>query len=358
MTQFYNKKRVFITGHTGFKGTWLTVWLKSMGAEICGYSIDSDQDKYFFNASGIKNEIISVIADIRDYSSLEKAIQEFQPDIIFHLAAQPLVRESYKVPIETYSTNIMGTVNILEISRINQIKTVLNVTSDKCYENQNWIWGYRESDSLGGHDPYSSSKACAEIVSSAYTRSYFNGKEQKWKTCIASARAGNVIGGGDFAKDRLVPDMVKAFSNKRKVIIRNPKAIRPWQHVLEALFGYLILAMKLDKNRHRYSGGWNFGPNTAGIKEVGVIVEKFSSVWKEGASWSIDSGDSPHEEAMLRLDNSKAQTYLGWIPILDTTQMIQWTVEWYKAFRDAPEDILQFTLEQIKEYQVKIDEIY
>ena len=355
ISQFYRNKKVLITGHTGFKGSWLTIWLKSMGAEICGFSLAPPETDNFFNLSGIEKSILSLTGDIRDFDAINNAVKDFTPDIIIHLAAQALVKQSYKDPIETYSTNIMGTVNLLEAARLNRnIKALVNVTSDKCYENQNWLWGYRESDPMGGYDPYSSSKGCSELITSAYMRSFFSSDAmtKNFYTAVASARSGNVIGGGDFAENRLIPDMVRAFSRKQRVHIRYPHATRPWQHVLEPLAGYLLLALKLSKNGSQFDGAWNFGPKSEDNREVGYIVDKFASFMGDHHEWTMDTGKHPHEAGLLKLDCSKAQCLLGWETKLNVDQALEWTANWYKSFLNEPQNVLEVTEKQIKSYEI------
>ncbi len=357
LSDFYNNKKILITGHTGFKGTWLSIWLNLLGAKICGFSLPPTDDNIFFNLSKIDKSILSLYGDIRELNSFQKVITDFKPDIIIHLAAQAIVRKSYEKPLETYATNIMGTANLLEIVRSEKnIKAVINVTSDKCYENQNWLWGYRECDAIGGHDPYSSSKGCSEIITSAYVRSFFNAEISD--TAIASARAGNLIGGGDFASDRLIPDMVRAFNKNKPVHIRNTNATRPWQYALEPLFGYLLLAMKLTKLGSKFNGGWNFGPQDDDIRNVSYLVDKFINIWGDNAEWIIDSQAHHHEATQLKLDCSKAQSLLGWQTKLNIDQAITWTVDWYKVFRDEPHKVLEFSEKQICDYEKLLNEIY
>ncbi|MCP4673152.1 MAG: CDP-glucose 4,6-dehydratase [Desulfobacula sp.] len=354
ISKFYKNKKVLITGHTGFKGTWLTVWLKSLGADICGFSQAPFDRDNFFDLSGIEQSILSINADIRNFNAINKAVQEFNPDIIIHLAAQALVKQSYKDPVETYSTNIMGTVNLLEAVRLNRnIKAVINVTSDKCYENQNWLRGYKESDPMGGYDPYSSSKGCSELITSAYARSFFGSvsKGVDSNTALASARSGNVIGGGDFSENRLIPDMVRAFLKKQRVHIRYPHAVRPWQHVLEPLAGYMLLALKLTENGSRYNGAWNFGPNPDGAREVGYIVDKFISFMGGDHEWAADFEKHPHEAGLLTLDCSKVKNQLGWEAKLNIDQALEWTANWYKVFQDEPQRVLETTEKQINSYE-------
>ncbi len=360
--QFFRGKKIFITGHTGFKGTWLCIWLRMMGARICGFSLAPPTPLNFYTLSGIANDISSIEADIRDFEALHKAITKFQPDIVIHLAAQALVRRSYADPVETYSTNIMGTVNLLEsIRRIKNIKAVINVTSDKCYEDKKLSRGYKETDQMGGFDPYSSSKGCSELITSAYSRSFFSAKSSNLDigTYIASARAGNVIGGGDFAQDRLIPDMVKAFLNKKTVNIRHPEAIRPWQHVIEPLFGYLLLSWKLYEHGAEFSGPWNFGPDNAGLKNVGYLADKFAALWKDGAGWvQEDPACHPHESHVLELDPSKARALLAWQTRWDIDQILIHTAEWYKCYRDTPQKLMDLSELQIRTYERLINEVF
>lgn len=358
---FYKTKKVLITGHSGFKGTWLTLWLKLMGADVCGFSMEPPGPINFHDLSKIDGMISSVHGDIRELQSVQKVVAGFKPDIIIHMAAQSLVKKSYKNPVETYSTNIMGTVNLLESVRLEKgVKVVINVTSDKCYENQNWLRGYRESDPMGGFDPYSSSKGCSELITSAYMRSFFDPDSacSGCNTAIASARAGNVIGGGDFAEDRLIPDMVRAFLKDESVYIRNPKAIRPWQHVLEPLYGYLLLALKLFENSAGFSGPWNFGPQSGGVKDVGSVADKFVTLWGAGASWTHDHKSHPHEASLLELDSSKADTLLGWRTRLNVDDALMLTADWYKCLRDKPEELMALSENQIKGYEKILNEIY
>jgi CDP-glucose 4,6-dehydratase len=305
-----------------------------------------------FVAAKVAEGMTSIIADIRDLDQLRKCIAEHNPEIIFHMAAQTLVRYSYVHPVETYSTNVMGTVNVLEaVRRSEGVRVVVNITSDKCYENREWVWGYRENDTLGGHDPYSSSKGCAELVTSAYRDSYFPLDDyQRHGVAVASARAGNVIGGGDWAEDRLIPDMMKAFLENRSVIIRNPDAVRPWQYVLEPLSGYLLLAELLWLYGPDFSQGWNFGPNDNDAKPVSWIVENLAAIWGNEAKWELDSSENPHESHYLKLDCSKARRELNWVPRLWLNRALQWTAEWYLSYREN-ENMRQVTEEQIARYE-------
>jgi CDP-glucose 4,6-dehydratase len=352
---FWKGKKVFVTGHTGFKGSWLCLWLHSLGANITGYSLDPPTSPSLFEQCKINEITKTITGDIRDYKFLSTMMANSDPDIIFHLAAQPLVRKSYSNPIETYETNVLGTVNVLEAVRelsVNSIKkrALVNVTSDKCYENKEWLWGYREHDALGGFDPYSNSKACSELVTSCYVNSFFNpNKYSTHHLAIASARAGNVIGGGDWAKDRLIPDCMQSLLKGGTIKIRNPKSIRPWQHVLEPLSGYLLLAQKLCENGVRYSQSWNFGPNSDSEKTVEWIVNELCNKWGICASYSIAKDDDLHEARMLKLDCSKAKDLLGWNPRWTVDQAIEKVVEWGKAFQKNI-DIKEVCLKQINEY--------
>jgi len=350
---FYKGKRVLITGHSGFKGAWLCLWLKKLGAEVYGYSIDAPTTPSLFHLANITDGMTSIKGDIQDIALLKQTIQDFEPEIVIHMAAQALVRRSFVDPVYTYSTNVMGTVHLLDaVRQTKRVRAVVNVTSDKCYENHEWVWGYRENDPMGGYDPYSSSKGCSELVTSAYSRSFFNPNEYKnHGVALASARAGNVIGGGDFAEERLIPDMVRAFMKGESVHIRSPHAIRPWQHVLEPLSGYLILAQRLYIDGPLYAEGWNFGPYENSALEVGRVVEIFSNFWGEGAHWSVDDGIHLHEAGLLKLDCSKARSRLGWKPRLDANQALDWTAQWYKVFRDNHDGIKALSLSQIKLYE-------
>lgn len=344
---FWNNKKVLITGHTGFKGSWLSLYLHHLGAEVTGLSLDENPQQSLFHILGMRDCIESVKGDIRDLSLLQEVMSRVSPDVVFHLAAQSLVRDSYLNPVETYSTNVMGTVQVLEAVRhVDSVRSVIIVTSDKCYDNKEWVWGYRENDAMGGYDPYSSSKGCAELVTSAYRSSYFS---EDSKTLIASVRAGNVIGGGDWAKDRLIPDAVRAFSNNERVIIRNPDAVRPWQHVLEPLGGYMKLAQLLYESKREFAQGWNFGPADEDIRPVSWVMDQLVGLWNDGAGWSLDDGKQLHEAKLLVLDNSLSRFKLGWRPQLSLNQALEWVVEWYKAYYDKG-DVLQVSLEQIKRY--------
>lgn len=353
LKNFFENKKIFITGHTGFKGAWLVIWLKRLGAEICGYSLDPPTDPSLYFLAGVGEGIASIHDDVRDFQSLNNAVREFRPDIVFHLAAQSLVLQSYETPVDTYSTNIMGTVNLLEAVRQNKgIRAVVNITSDKCYDNREWIWGYRENDPMGGLDPYASSKGCAELVSAAYLHSYFHSRDyESHGVALATARAGNVIGSGDFARDRLIPDMVKSFIAKKTVCIRSPHAIRPWQHVLEPLSGYLLLAKNLYENGPQFDGAWNFGPDENAVCRVQQIVHRFAEVWGDDASWRIEENGKRHEAKLLKLDSSKARLHLNWKPRLTIDHALKWTVDGYKIYRDAPERMRQTCERQIEQYE-------
>ena len=348
---FWRGKRVLMTGHTGFKGSWLSLWLQSMDATVVGYSLAPPTNPSLFEVAEVGKGMTSIIGDIRDLEKLRAVFAEHKPEIVIHMAAQPLVRYSYIEPVETYSTNVMGTVNLLEAVRsTGSVKAVVNVTSDKCYENREWVWGYRENEAMGGYDPYSSSKGCAELVAAAYRNSFFHPENyQQHGVAIASARAGNVIGGGDWAGDRLIPDILRAITEGRPVNIRNPHAIRPWQHVLEPLSGYLQLAQKLYEEGVSYAEGWNFGPNDEDAKPVQWIVEKLTESWGEGASWVLDGGDHPHEAHYLKLDCSKAKARLDWHPRWHLDETLGKIVDWHRAHRDG-KDMRAFSLSQIKLY--------
>ena len=350
---FWQGKRVLLTGHTGFKGSWLSLWLQFMGAQVVGYALEPPTKPSLFEVAEVGKGMTSIIGDIRDLERLRAVFAEHQPEIVIHMAAQPLVRYSYIEPVETYSTNVMGTVNLLEAVRgADSVKAVVNVTSDKCYENREWVWGYRENEAMGGHDPYSNSKGCAELVTAAYRNSYFHPeKYQQHGVALATARAGNVIGGGDWAEDRLIPDIMRAITQSKPVNIRNPRAIRPWQHVLEPLSGYLLLAQKLYEEGATYAEGWNFGPSDEDAKPVQWIVESLTRTWGEGASWVLDGGDHPHEAHYLKLDCSKAKARLDWHPRWSLDETLGRIVKWHKALREQ-RDMREITLAQISEYRI------
>ena len=340
-------RRVFLTGHTGFKGGWLALWLSHLGAEVRGYALDPSTTPNLFDAARLSGRLDDVRGDICDGATLDKAMVEFAPEVVFHLAAQPLVRLSYADPMLTYETNVMGTARVLDaVRRTPSVRAVISVTTDKCYENKEWVWGYRETDPLGGYDPYSSSKACAEIVSSAFRQSYFAGT-----VGVATARAGNVIGGGDWSLDRLIPDLVRGFQSGEPVPIRRPQSLRPWQHILDPLHGYILLAERLlSKDASRYTTAYNFGPSEDDVRPVEWIVERMTKSWGDGASWFIDGEPSVHEAGYLKLDASKARAELGWTPQLRLAEALDWLVEWYKA-QAAGANMQAFSLEQIKAYE-------
>ena len=348
---FWSGKRVFLTGHTGFKGGWLSLWLQQLGAEVTGFALAAPTDPSLFEAAQVDVGMRSIIGDIRDGDAVKRAMSEAKPDIVLHLAAQALVKKSYADPVETYGTNVMGLVNLFEAVRAAPgVRAVLNVTSDKCYDNKEWVWGYRENDRLGGYDPYSNSKACAELVTAAYRNSYFNSERHaEHGVALATARAGNVIGGGDWARDRLIPDVLRAITRGEAVAIRNPDAIRPWQHVLEPLSGYLMLAQRLAEDGVAYADGWNFGPYEGDVKPVAWIVERIAKAWGPGASWRLDAAPHPHEAHYLKLDCAKARGMLGWKPRWNIEQAIDHIVDWHKA-REQGADMRQVSLRQIDSY--------
>jgi CDP-glucose 4,6-dehydratase len=347
-SEFWRGKRVFLTGHTGFKGSWLCLWLSEMGAEVTGYSIDVPTDPSLFELARVAERVGDIRGDIRSPDELGKAMREARPELIIHMAAQSLVRHSYDSPVETYATNVMGTVNLLEaIRQISSIRAVLVVTSDKCYENREWSRAFRETDPLGGRDPYSSSKACQEIITSAYRAAFFG--PSAGNVAVASARAGNVIGGGDWAADRLIPDAVRAFTLRRPLEVRNPKAVRPWQHVLEPLSGYLSLAERLFSEGQRWAEGWNFGPLDEDAKPVEAVVEHLVMRWGDGARWIAASGSHPHEAGLLTLDCTKSRNELGWKPKWRLDRTLDAVVDWHRAFSRGT-DMQSFCVQQIKEY--------
>jgi CDP-glucose 4,6-dehydratase len=350
---FWHGKRVLLTGHTGFKGSWLSLWLQSMGAEVVGYALTPPTNPSLFEVAKVAQGMTSIIGDIRDLAHLQKVFTEHQPEIVIHMAAQPLVRYSYLEPVETYSTNVMGVVNLLEaVRQTKSVKAVVNVTTDKCYENREWAWGYRENEAMGGFDPYSSSKGCAELVTAAYRNSYFHtDKYQTHRVAIATGRAGNVIGGGDWAEDRLIPDTMRAIVIGRPVSIRNPHSIRPWQHVLEPLSGYLLLAQRLYEEGPAFAEAWNFGPNDEDAKPVDWILDKLTKTWGDGASWHLDKGEHPHEAHYLKLDCSKAKSQLQWQPKWSLATAIEEICVWHKA-HTAGADMQAMCLHQIKQYEM------
>jgi CDP-glucose 4,6-dehydratase len=343
MATFWQNKKVFLTGHTGFKGAWLSLQLQKLGAKVTGYALAPATEPNLFTLAKLDQKMKSKIGDVRDLGALKKAYQECQPDIVFHMAAQALVRPSYVDPVGTYATNVMGTVNLLEVARlIPSAQAVVNVTSDKCYENLEREAGYREDEPMGGHDPYSSSKGCSELVTAAYRNSFH--------LKLASARAGNVVGGGDWSEDRLVPDCLKALEQNKTVQIRNPNSIRPWQHVLEPLSGYLLLAEKLSQSSEKFARGWNFGPSEADAKPVSWIADQLVSDWGGNARWEqFHVKSAPHEAHYLKLDCSEARNTLGWKPRLQLNQTIQWIVDWHKRYLQG-EAVDLICLSQIEKY--------
>ena len=349
---FWRGKRVFLTGHTGFKGSWLSLWLQSLGAKLHGLALAPPTTPNLFTEAKVaKGLASSTIGDIRDLAMVQQAIQACQPDIVIHMAAQPLVRLSYAEPVETYATNVMGTVHVLEAARHSPgVKAIVVVTTDKCYDNKEWAWSYRENEPMGGHDPYSNSKGCAELVTSAYRSSFLQGQGK----AVASARAGNVIGGGDWAADRLVPDILRAFEKNQPVVIRNPHATRPWQHVLEPLSGYLSLAEHLYIHGQAFAEGWNFGPKDDDARPVQWIVEHMVKNWGHGASWQQDVGVHPHEANYLKLDISKAKSRLGWQPRWPLATALEHISSWHRAWL-AQQDMHQLCLTQIQQYTETID---
>ncbi len=347
---FWKNKKIFITGHTGFKGSWLCLLLHRLGARVYGYALQPPTDPSLFDLCGIDRLVQSTINDVRNGESLLKALLAADPEIVIHMAAQPLVRDSYQIPVDTYSINVMGTVHLLEaVRKCGSVKAFINVTTDKCYENKEWVWGYREHEPLGGYDPYSNSKACSELVTSAYRSSYFNPDAHSTHGVgIASARAGNVIGGGDWASDRLIPDCVRSLLKGERIIIRNPDSIRPWQHVLEPLSGYLLLAKKLYEDGPRYSEAWNFGPEENDSRPVEYLVRSLCSRWGSGA-YEVSKGDHPHEAHYLKLDCSKVKSRLGWHPRWGLDQALDSIIEWTRAYKDN-KNVQDICLNQIERY--------
>ena len=349
--EFWSGKRVFLTGHTGFKGSWLALWLTSLGAEVTGYSLAPNTDPNHFDAIKLSDIVTSVIGDIRDVNSLRAALQESRAEIVLHLAAQPLVRESYSDPLGTYETNVLGTANVLEAIRSCEgVRSVVVITTDKVYANQEWDWAYRETDTLGGFDPYSNSKACTELVTSAYTQSFFNAANYAdHGVAVATARAGNVFGGGDWAKDRLVPDLIRAFEAGVAPTIRFPGSVRPWQHVLEPLRGYLFLARALYERGTDFNGGFNFGPRETDAQSVKVICDIVSDILGVSSDWVMDEADNPHEAGLLKLDISKAKAELGWEPKTNLAQGLELSTHWYKGFRETA-DVRALSLADIRAF--------
>ncbi len=350
MSDFWQGKKVFLTGHTGFKGGWLSLWLQSLDAEVYGYALNSPTTPNLFTTAGVaKGLVSSTIADIRDAATLEKAMLLSQPDIVFHLAAQPLVRYSYAEPVETYATNVMGTVNLFEaVRKTASVRAVINITTDKCYENRESLRPYTEDDAMGGYDPYSSSKSCSELVTAAYRRSFL----AESGVSVATARAGNVIGGGDWSEDRLIPDFLRAIDKKQTLVVRSPNAIRPWQHVLEPLAGYLQLAEQLFTQGEQFAQGWNFGPHESDARTVAWIVEKLIATMPN-ASWKVDEQPQLHEANYLKLDSTKARLQLGWQPMWNLETALEKIAAWHQAWHNK-KDMQQFSLDQIAAYQKAI----
>ena len=336
MSAFWAGRKVLVTGHTGFKGSWLCLWLASLKADVVGYAVEPPTEPSLFHLAEVDSGVESIHGDVRDFYHLSQVVGSRRPEIILHLAAQALVRESYRDPLGTYATNVLGTANLLESTRAaDSVRAVVVVTSDKCYEHRSDGRPYAENDPMGGSDPYSSSKGCAELVTAAYRRSFFSSDDASGRAAVASARAGNVIGGGDWAADRLVPDCIRAFLEGRDVVIRNPDAVRPWQHVLEPLGGYLLLAEKLHAGGDPYAGGWNFGPGRADELTVRQMVDRLVTLWGQGARWAPDAGAHPYEAPALRLACGKSRSDLGWRPRLDVDQALRWVVDWHVALRDG-----------------------
>lgn len=344
--KFWYNRKVLVTGHTGFKGSWLCLWLQSLGAKVIGLSLEPSSEPSLFSSANVAHGMISIIGDIRDYATVYQVLTQQEPEIIIHLAAQSLVRTSYKAPVDTYATNVMGSLHILEAARqVGSVRTIVNITTDKCYENKEWYWGYRENDRLGGFDPYSNSKACAELVSAAYRDSFFNNEG----IGLATARAGNVIGGGDWSTDRLIPDIIRACIERKPVSIRNPSAVRPWQHVLEPLYGYLLLAEKLHSAPAQFSEAWNFGPDDNDSRPVGWITDYIVKHWQGAEQWQKDNGHNPHEAHLLHLDCAKAKNKLGWQPRWNLKKGLDETIHWYKAFFNK-QNMRKKTTEQIEHF--------
>lgn len=342
----YKGKTVLVTGHTGFKGAWLSIWLTKLGAKVVGFSLKDYPNDFIFRKAELRDTLIDERGDLTDFEALKKVFEEYKPDVVFHLAAQPLVRKGYDQPLKTYSTNIIGTINVLELIRKTEsIKAGIIITSDKCYKNKEFLWGYREVDELGGFDPYGSSKACAELVIESYRESFF----KETNKLVASVRAGNVIGGGDFSEDRLVPDCVKSLLEKKDIEVRSPSSTRPWQHVLEPLSGYLMVGQKLIEGKAEFATSWNFGPNYSSVLTVEKVVELITSVWGSGKYKVTSKKDGKYESKALSLDSSKAKALLKWRPKLDIATAIKLTVDWYK--KAESESVYELCLKQIKFYE-------
>lgn len=352
---YWSGRRVLLTGHTGFKGSWLSLWLHALGARVTGYALEPPTTPSLYKQARVGEVIHSVFADVRDFARLKDLVTECRPEVVIHMAAQSVVRRGYDDPIETYSSNVMGTVHILEALR--QLKhrcVVVNVTSDKCYKNQEWVWGYRENEPMGGRDPYSNSKSCAELVTTAYRESFFPADRfSDHGLALASARAGNAIGGGDWTSNQLIPDLVRSFLAGEPCLIRNPSAIRPWQLVLEPLRGYLLLAERLAQDPGRFATGWNFGPAEGDAKPVGWVADEMVALWGDGASWIRDRAAHLHEAHFLKLDTSKARAELHWSPMVPLNEALQWIVEWYRAFQSGS-DLRRITCAQIERYETRL----
>jgi CDP-glucose 4,6-dehydratase len=351
LREFYRDKRVFVTGHTGFKGSWMSLWLKRLGAEVTGFSLPPGDESPLFQLARVGEGLTSVWGDVRDFGSLAGALRDARPAVVFHLAAQPLVRLSYADPVGTFAVNVMGTVNVLEaVRQTSSVEAVAIITSDKCYENREWAWGYRENEPMGGADPYSSSKGCAELVTAAYRSSFFS---RNGGPAVGSCRAGNVFGGGDWSADRLIPDIARAILAGKPVRLRNPDAVRPWQHVLEPVSGYLLLGARLAGEGRlgaAYADGWNFGPNPGSDLTVEQLARLMIEYWGRGEIEIDRDAGAPHEAHTLRLDSSKARYGLGWNPVLPLAESIRWTVDWYRNFAEKPTGVADVTNAQIDEY--------
>ena len=353
--EFWRNRRVFLTGHTGFKGSWLALWLTDMGAQVTGFALNPPTEPNLHQLFAMNGRLTAITNDITNGIALRDALRLSKPEIVIHMAAQPIVLASYREPVKTYETNVMGTVHLLEAIRTeSSVRAVVNVTTDKCYENKEWVWGYRENESLCGEDPYSNSKSCSELVTACYRKSFFRpANYELHRVALATARSGNVIGGGDWAADRLVPDCLRALLKGEIIKLRNPQAIRPWQHVLEPLRGYLTLAEKLFVEGSRYGEGWNFGPNASDARSVEWVARKLCELWAKEAVIEFADIDQPHEAQILRLDCSKAGSSLGWLPVWSIEEALRFTVEWYKAF-DSGQDMTIFSLAQIHHYEAMV----
>ena len=348
--EFWKQKKVLITGHTGFKGSWLSLVLQHLGAEVVGYSLPPPTTTNLYELANIGDGIQAVHGDVRDLDQFKQVLIDYSPAAVIHMAAQSLVYQSYQDPIETYETNVIGTAKVLEaIRQVGGVKAVVVVTSDKCYSNREWVWGYREEDAMGGYDPYSSSKGCAELVTAAFRQSFFNSGNHNPSVQVASARAGNVIGGGDWAENRLVPDLMQALLAGRPALIRNPKATRPWQHVLDPLSGYMSLVEKLSIDGSDYAEGWNFGPRDEDAKPVSWIAQRLTELWQGESGWQVDDNEHPHEAHYLKLDCSKAAAKLGWRPRWNIDQALDATVQWYKTYQSG-QDLRDLMIRQIQSY--------